>query len=191
MMGRQDVSLGRAAIIGLFVLVDIALGQETLPSRGPVISQPEVVQPRLAPRRRAPRARRYAIPRSRQSYPRPLPEPAGEGGPVPQAVDDKSAEDKAAAGNDRKDPKIAPPSALPSLMLAPPARTKGTPAPYSTKLNLNRATLEQIQRLPGMTPGMAAHILAGRPFREMSDLAQIGVPFEIIEKIAPAVTIEP
>jgi competence protein ComEA len=159
-------------------------------NNGVAALQPEAVQPRLSPRRRAPRARRYAMPRSLQSPPQMLPAPDATrpSVPEPKAI----SEDKSADGNRATDqPRIAPPSALPALMLAPPSRAPVTPAPYATKINLNRATLEQIQRLPGMTPGMAAHILAGRPFGTVSDLARIGVPFEIIEKIAPVVTIEP
>ena len=37
---------------------------------------------------------------------------------------------------------------------------------------------------------MGAHIMAGRPFRTLGDLARGGVPLETIQKIAPLVTME-
>jgi competence protein ComEA len=80
---------------------------------------------------------------------------------------------------------------LSTLMLQPPANTAGTPAPYATKINLNRASLEQIQSLPGVGPGLGAHILAGRPYRTLADLARDGVPFPTLEKIAPLITLGP
>jgi competence protein ComEA len=65
------------------------------------------------------------------------------------------------------------------------------PRPSIIKVDLNSATVEEIQALPGMDPGMAAHILAGRPYRLMEDLDRIGVPFTLVDKIRPYVTLGP
>jgi DNA uptake protein ComE-like DNA-binding protein len=59
------------------------------------------------------------------------------------------------------------------------------------KLDLNSASLAQLQNLPGVEPGMAAHILAGRPYVTIDDLARNGVPLSTIEKIRPLVTLGP
>jgi DNA uptake protein ComE-like DNA-binding protein len=65
----------------------------------------------------------------------------------------------------------------------------GRPTP--NKVDLNSASLEQLQNLPGVEPGMAAHILAGRPYMIMDDLARNGIPLNTIERIRPLVTLGP
>jgi competence protein ComEA len=59
------------------------------------------------------------------------------------------------------------------------------------KLDLNSASLSQLQNLPGVEPGMAAHILAGRPYATIDDLARNGVPLSTLERIRPLVTVGP
>jgi competence protein ComEA len=59
------------------------------------------------------------------------------------------------------------------------------------KIDLNSASLAQLQNLPGVEPGMAAHILAGRPYATIDDLARNGVPLSTIERIRPLVTLGP
>ncbi|MBI3836370.1 MAG: helix-hairpin-helix domain-containing protein [Planctomycetia bacterium] len=59
------------------------------------------------------------------------------------------------------------------------------------KVDLNSASLQQLQNLPGVEPGMAAHILAGRPYMNMDDLARDGIPLNTIERIQPLVTLGP
>jgi competence protein ComEA len=172
-----------------------ASGEESPQVVETALAQPELVQPRLAPRRRAARARRY-LPRGPLVHPQPLPAPQGQPTEVKPPSDAPLSPDTQPAANadgkqPAKEPLIAPPSRLPTLMLQPPSNSPGTPAPFSTKLNLNRATIEQIQRLPGMTPGVAARILAGRPYRRIGELGAIGIPSEIILSIAPVVSFDP
>ncbi len=57
----------------------------------------------------------------------------------------------------------------------------------SRKVDLNSALVEEIQALPGMSPGMAAHILAGRPYANFEDLLRNGVPQNVIDQIRPYV----
>ena len=86
------------------------------------------------------------------------------------------------------------------LFKAPPPAPLGQPATAGplllskqtpTKVDLNSASLEQLQNLPGMEPGMAAHILAGRPYANIDDLARNGVPLSTISKIQSRVIFGP
>ena len=76
-----------------------------------------------------------------------------------------------------------------------PETTAGAPRfPIRTtpkKLDLNSASLAQLQNLPGVEPGMAAHILAGRPYATIDDLARNGVPLSTLDRIRPLVTVGP
>jgi hypothetical protein len=124
-------------------------------------ARPEVVRPKIAPK-----------PEGIQP-----PNPAPPGSAKPAATKRREL--------------VMPLLPLPNLLLLPPANSMPLPAPYATKLDLNRATLAQIQALPSVGPGMGAHILAGRPYRTIGDLARNGVPFNTIEKIAPLITLGP
>ena len=55
------------------------------------------------------------------------------------------------------------------------------------KLNLNRATIEQIQQLPGVGLVWAPRILAGKPYQSFGDLARAGIPFETIDALSRSV----
>lgn len=76
------------------------------------------------------------------------------------------------------------------LSQAPPA-TQPLRAPYATKLDLNTASLEQLQNLPGVGAAWAPKLLSGRPYRTLGDLARDGIPFTTIEQIAPLVYFGP
>jgi DNA uptake protein ComE-like DNA-binding protein len=52
-----------------------------------------------------------------------------------------------------------------------PHRTAGNPAP----IDLNRASLRAVERLPGITPSMAARIVAGRPYDDLNALVERGI----------------
>jgi competence protein ComEA len=79
----------------------------------------------------------------------------------------------------------------PPPLLRAPAAAKVVPAPYSDKVDVNHASLEDLQRLPGVGAAMGAHIMAGRPFRTLGDLARDGVPFDTIDRIAPLIKFDP
>jgi len=79
----------------------------------------------------------------------------------------------------------------PPRLLRAPATAQAVPAPFSEKLDVNHASLEDLQRLPGVGPALGAHIMAGRPFRTLGDLARDGVPSETIDQIAPLITFDP
>jgi DNA uptake protein ComE-like DNA-binding protein len=52
------------------------------------------------------------------------------------------------------------------------------------KIDLNRASLEQLQRLPGVGWTWAPRILAGRPYTTFGDLARDGIPFTTIDALS-------
>ena len=52
-------------------------------------------------------------------------------------------------------------------------------------VDLNSATLVEIQSLPGITAEYARKIIASRPYRAMSDLEAAGIPHSIVEHVSP------
>jgi hypothetical protein len=62
--------------------------------------------------------------------------------------------------------------------------------PGSTpKLNLNTASLGQLQKLPGINETTAKKIIAGRPYTSLGELEKVGLPKPTIDKLAPMVTV--
>lgn len=87
-------------------------------------------------------------------------------------------------------PKKSTAHPLPSETKNEPAVKPPLPTPLpARKVDLNTALVEEIQALPGMGPGMAAHILAGRPYADLDDLARNGVPLSLIEQIKPYIVL--
>ena len=177
-------------LAGVLCAAEIAWANQTQdqpPATSQTVSQPGFVEPRRPGRRRT--VRRRVAPRALPAEPQSPPAGQVNPQPLPPSTAQPAPAEPSNAAN--SEPRIAPPSPLPTLMLQPPANSPGTPAPFSTKVNINRATLEQIQRLPGMTPGVAARVLAGRPYRRIGELGAIGIPPEIILSIAPVVSFDP
>jgi Helix-hairpin-helix motif len=58
----------------------------------------------------------------------------------------------------------------------------------SSPIDINTASQEQIQSLPGVGNKLAAKIIANRPYSSPSDLKKAGLPQKNIDKIAPLVT---
>jgi hypothetical protein len=57
------------------------------------------------------------------------------------------------------------------------------------KLDLNTASLEQLQKLPGLNEATAKQIIAGRPFKSVDELQKVGLSKPTIDKLAPMVTV--
>jgi DNA uptake protein ComE-like DNA-binding protein len=68
----------------------------------------------------------------------------------------------------------------PSSMSAAGAKT--------AKVDLNSATQQELEALPGVGAATAKKIIAGRPYSSVSDLAKAGLSAKTIEKISPLVT---
>jgi competence protein ComEA len=73
-------------------------------------------------------------------------------------------------------------------------RAQATPAPASGLINLNTATQEQLESLPGIGPTYAKEIIRFRtevPFRTVDDVGQVrGIGPKRLEAIRPLVTVQ-
>jgi DNA uptake protein ComE-like DNA-binding protein len=62
-------------------------------------------------------------------------------------------------------------------------------APASgAKVDLNTASEQELEGLPGIGPSTAKKIIAGRPYSSVADLSKAGVSAKTIDKIAPLVS---
>ncbi len=73
------------------------------------------------------------------------------------------------------------------VLLALPAR--GAAQAKGDKVDINSASLKDLEELPGVGPATAKKIVAGRPYASVADLARAGVPASTIEKVTPLVTV--
>jgi DNA uptake protein ComE-like DNA-binding protein len=65
-------------------------------------------------------------------------------------------------------------------------RSIGTPQERTLKaVDLNAASLEELQTIPGIDKAYAERIVAGRPYREMKDLERTGIPQPVLRQISP------
>jgi DNA uptake protein ComE-like DNA-binding protein len=69
----------------------------------------------------------------------------------------------------------------PSAMSAAPAKT--------AKVDLNSASQQELEALPGVGAATAKKIIAGRPYTSVGDLAKAGLSAKTIEKISPLVSV--
>jgi prefoldin subunit 5 len=61
----------------------------------------------------------------------------------------------------------------------------------SELINLNIATLEQLQQLPGIGQALSERIVKARPFNSLDDLTRVqGINTAVIERLSPHLTLE-
>ncbi len=83
----------------------------------------------------------------------------------------------------------APAPAKPAMTMTAPAKP-ATPAVATTPINLNTATPEQLDTLPGIAKARAKKIVAARPFKSVDELSSKKViPHSVYDKIKDKVTI--
>jgi hypothetical protein len=76
-------------------------------------------------------------------------------------------------------------------IIAASAVAQPAPKGASGPININTATAAELQTLPGIDAGLAAKIIAGRPYRTASDLARTGILPGIVMNLTPRITFEP
>jgi competence protein ComEA len=52
-------------------------------------------------------------------------------------------------------------------------------------VDLNAASLAELETLPDITPDYARKIITGRPYKSMEELERAGIPHQLVEKISP------
>jgi len=63
------------------------------------------------------------------------------------------------------------------------------PGQESRLVDINRATSEQLETVPGIGPVLAGRIVAGRPYRRVDDLVRIsGIGEQTLESMRPFIT---
>ena len=75
-----------------------------------------------------------------------------------------------------------------ALLLLPAAQSFAARS-KSSKVDLNTATQEQLEALPGVGAAYAKKIIDGRPYSSVADLSKAGLPEATIEKISSLVTV--
>jgi competence protein ComEA len=57
------------------------------------------------------------------------------------------------------------------------------------KVDINSASLKDLEALPSVGPATAKKIVAGRPYASVTDLARAGVPASTVAKLTPLVSV--
>ena len=83
------------------------------------------------------------------------------------------------------------PRAFMALVAAAFLLSPGAALATKAKVNVNSATQQELEALPGVGEATARKIIAGRPYSSVDDLARAGVPASTIDKIRAQVTAKP
>ena len=76
----------------------------------------------------------------------------------------------------------------PLLVVSEPAPA-AKPQKGASKIDLNTATTEQLQQLPGIGAAYAKKLVARRPYASVDDLSKTGIPAATLSKIKPLVVV--
>ena len=100
----------------------------------------------------------------------------------------------AAAERALREPEAAAPRVRRASAREGSAQSAAEPSPTAppTLVNLNSATLAELEALPRVGPAMAARIVAKRPFRRPEDLRRVsGIGPSTLRALRPLVTVTP
>lgn len=82
--------------------------------------------------------------------------------------------------------------ASPTLKAAAEEKKDSPTGAASARVNLNTATVEELQTLPGVGPALAKEILAARPFKAVEELEKVkGLGQSRVQSLRSLVTVEP
>jgi competence protein ComEA len=81
-------------------------------------------------------------------------------------------------------PTPAPAETQPQSTIAPRPPTGGFGRAMAV-IDLNSATLSELETLPSITPEYARKIIAGRPYTSLNDVERTGIPRQVLEQISP------
>ena len=79
--------------------------------------------------------------------------------------------------------------AIVAIVFLVPAWAAAAEKPKKPLVDLNTATQKELEDLPGVGEATAKKIVAGRPYKSVSDLAKAGVPEKTISKIQKQVSV--
>ena len=91
---------------------------------------------------------------------------------------------------------LAPPPSAPPPVRSPRPRSHAAPSPVPTPLDLNRASQDDLERLPGIGPGLAARIVDSRArrgiFGSVDDLRRVrGIGDATLARLRPLLFLGP
>src|SRR6476620_7211894 len=69
------------------------------------------------------------------------------------------------------------------------AREPDSKSSIGKRLDLNTATVQQLEDLPGIGPIYAKKIIAGRPYKNVDDLTKAGITVSQVRRIQSLVTV--
>jgi DNA uptake protein ComE-like DNA-binding protein len=80
-------------------------------------------------------------------------------------------------------------AAIAAAITVLPLLAQAQTAPAGTKVDINNATVAQLETLPGVGASTAKKIVAGRPYTVVGDLAKAGVSAKVIADVTPLVIV--
>ena len=68
-------------------------------------------------------------------------------------------------------------------------KSAAPPVSRGDKIDVNSASMRELEALPGIGPAMAKKIVENRPYSSMPDLARAGVSDALLAKIRPSIKV--